>query len=234
MLKVTTLQSKRQIYLADICAILLVGLISTLAGKLIYLGVVDGISSLLSLVFSVAVPVVSLCLALGVVTLRNPVHSLLCLIAVFCNTVVVYLAAQSEFLALVFLIVYVGAIAILFLFVIRLLNVKELTVAPKQDFNQTDRFSAIFVAPRFIVAIFRISEGLSKTVLQNDLIKQEVESSSVTALTRYVSWEFSDIRRFGQLLYTYYSYLFRLIALRLLTARLGAIILATTAISEEK
>lgn len=71
-------------------------------------------------------PTVTLGLSLGVVFLKQPVHSLLCLISVFFSAALLYLYVGAEFLAFLFLIVYVGAIAILFLFVIMLLHLKPI------------------------------------------------------------------------------------------------------------
>lgn len=80
-----------------------------------------------SAVFTVlVVPVSMLVLSACVVLFKNPVHSLLSLIGVFINAFVMYIALRAQYLAYVFLIVYVGAVAILFLFVVMLLNVKAL------------------------------------------------------------------------------------------------------------
>jgi NADH-quinone oxidoreductase subunit J len=65
--------------------------------------------------------------ALAVPLMANPVHSLLSLIACFVAAAVALIASGAEFLGYLFLIVYIGAIAILFLFVIMLLNVRQLT-----------------------------------------------------------------------------------------------------------
>jgi NADH-quinone oxidoreductase subunit J len=59
-----------------------------------------------------------------VVSARNPMHSILFLVLVFCNSAGLLLLLETEFLAMLFLIVYVGAIAILFLFVVMMLNVR--------------------------------------------------------------------------------------------------------------
>lgn len=80
-----------------------------------------------SLIMRLFVPILACTLAVAVPLLRNPMHALLSLVGVFLSTVLFYLGAGSEFIGLVFLIVYVGAVAILFLFVIMLLNVKSLT-----------------------------------------------------------------------------------------------------------
>jgi NADH-quinone oxidoreductase subunit J len=77
------------------------------------------IENLVFYVFS-AVMLVS---AVMVVTARNPVHSVLFLILVFLNAAVLFLLAGAEFLAMVLVIVYVGAVAVLFLFVVMMLDV---------------------------------------------------------------------------------------------------------------
>lgn len=61
-----------------------------------------------------------------VVVSKNPIHSILYLILVFCNVTFVLIILGVEFIAITFLIVYVGAIAVLFLFVVMMLNIKIL------------------------------------------------------------------------------------------------------------
>jgi NADH-quinone oxidoreductase subunit J len=64
-------------------------------------------------------------LATGVILVRSPITALFCLIGVFVNTILLLLTLRVEFLSMILLIVYIGAIAILFLFVIMLLNLSE-------------------------------------------------------------------------------------------------------------
>jgi NADH-quinone oxidoreductase subunit J len=59
-----------------------------------------------------------------IIVSKNPIHSILYLILVFCNVSFVFIILNIEFVALIFLIVYVGAIAVLFLFVVMMLNIK--------------------------------------------------------------------------------------------------------------
>ena len=59
-----------------------------------------------------------------VITARNPIHSVLFMILVFVNVIFLLICLQAEFLALTFVIVYVGAVAVLFLFVVMMLNIK--------------------------------------------------------------------------------------------------------------
>lgn len=199
----------------------------------LYHSLIYGIAYALPKLFALFIPTLTLSLGVGVICLVHPVHALLCLIAIFFNTVLLYLAAEAEFLALVFLIVYVGAIAILFLFVIRLLNVKELTSAPRRKVSAENRTLALIVAPLGLSFRYLISEKRGKFLVENQVAYYASRASEVSALETYVSWRFQDIRLFTELLYTYYSYLFRLVALLLLTARLGAIILATSAVDHE-
>ena len=61
---------------------------------------------------------------LGVIISKNPVHSVIFLILVFCNATGLLLLFKIELLAMMFIIIYVGAIAVLFLFVVMMLNIK--------------------------------------------------------------------------------------------------------------
>lgn len=167
-------------------------------------------------------------MALAVVLLPHPVHGLLSLISVFFSVVILYLSAGAEFLAFTFLIVYVGAIAILFLFVIMLLNVKELTGAPKTKLLPSQKYSMVIAAVAFVSLLGTLAKNFVGVLSGSDRVKFASEFPNVDALTYYVRWEFMDILVFGDLLYTYYSFLFMLIALLLLTAMLGAIVLATS------
>jgi NADH:ubiquinone oxidoreductase subunit 6 (subunit J) len=67
---------------------------------------------------------ISIISSIMVIVSKNPLHSIIYLILVFCNIVFILLLQEIEFLSMVFLIVYIGAIAVLFLFVIYMLNLK--------------------------------------------------------------------------------------------------------------
>jgi len=75
-------------------------------------------------------PTIALISAVSVIVVKQPVYSLLCLIVVFISAALLYILAGAEFLGFLFLIVYVGAIAILFLFVVMLLQLKESDTLP--------------------------------------------------------------------------------------------------------
>lgn len=184
--------------------------------------------------FSTAIPAAALVFAVAVALVRHPVHSLLCLITVFFITVLLYLSVKSEFLALIFLIVYVGAIAILFLFVIMLLNVKELTSAPRKKFTMSQLVAVHFVVPCALSLGIGLSKAFDTFISKSDVIQLSTEPTSVSALINFVNYRFFDIYMFSEQLYTYYSYNFFLTALLLLTAMLGAIILASSATDAEE
>ena len=86
-------------------------------------------ASILFFIFSFLI----LASALLVITSKNPVNSVIFLIFSFFNAAGIFLIAGAEFLALIMLIVYVGAVAVLFLFVVMMLNITEqLTKQPKR------------------------------------------------------------------------------------------------------
>ena len=83
-----------------------------------------------------------------VITAKNPIHSVLCLVLVFFNISGLLIILGVEFLALLFLIVYVGAIAVLFLFVVMMLDVKTI--------NMSKDFLKYFPFGSFIGIVFLI------------------------------------------------------------------------------
>lgn len=165
--------------------------------------------------------------AIMVIGARNPIHSVLFLILVFCNAAGLLLLLEVEFLAMVFLIVYVGAIAVLFLFVVMMLNVKVI------EFHEN--ISRYLPIGGFIGIIFLLEILL---VVDNDLIpilttSAEMNSTLGEALpSTIILWvnkihSLTNIEVVGQLLYTYYFYWFLVASLILLVAMIGAITLTS-------
>ena len=212
----------------------LLGLLVILAGVAVvlitvYHTVITLIGFALTPLFLFVLPPLTLSLAFGVVFFKQPVHNLLCLIGVFFTTVLLYIYVGAEFLAFLFLIVYVGAIAILFLFVIMLLNLKELTSAPR--ISGTGWAYALF--PTVVLTVLGLDDLISVALttfftISDFLAFRAEDPSSIDALIWYVNNRHTDILTFSSLLYTYYCFLFFLAAILLLTAMLGAIILATS------
>jgi len=154
-------------------------------------------------------------LLFGVLVLisENPVHSVLFLILTFCCAASILILFRIDFLALLFIIIYVGAIAILFLFVVMMLNVKIY----------------LFTSYKYL-SIFLIC--LSSISFQNFFILEELFSHSNHS---YFSFDtFSNIDVFGQSLYNYYLTCFLLAGFILLVAMVGAIILTLNFSSHRK
>jgi NADH-quinone oxidoreductase subunit J len=147
--------------------------------------------------------------ALGVVLARNPVHSVLWLVLCFFNAAVLWLLIEAEFLAIVLVLVYVGAVMVLFLFVVMMLdvNIEEL----REGFARNAPLGAVVA---FIVVV-ELAYVLWVRRLGVDLpgaVAREAEGTSNTA-------------QIGAVLYTEYVYPFQLAAVVLLIAIVAAITL---------
>jgi NADH-quinone oxidoreductase subunit J len=146
--------------------------------------------------------------ALAVVTVRNPVHAALYLVLAFFNTAGVWMLLQAEFLAITLVLVYVGAVMVLFLFVVMMLDVN------------LDELRASFKQHSFIA-------GMVGTVVLLELV--------LVISTRFSSIKLVDAPAgtaainntyvLGQKLYTEYVYPFELAAVLLLVAIVAAIAL---------
>lgn len=179
-------------------------------------------------------PVGALICAIILPFLGNPVHSLLALIGCFFAAAVLLIANGAEFLGYLFLIVYIGAIAILFLFVVMLLNVNQLTARPTLDTTK-------FVRPHYLFTIF--SGGALTLKFLVDLFDALLDAAVAAAaqkpplfgpgefgtrLTTYVNTSLLDIYPFATSLYTTQSALLVVASFLLLSAMLGAIVLAVS------
>jgi NADH:ubiquinone oxidoreductase subunit 6 (subunit J) len=133
--------------------------------------------------FLTFLPALTVAFVAGVIFLKQPVHQLLCLIAVFFNTVLLYLYVGSEFLAFLFLIIYVGAVAILFLFVVMLLHLKAKSVVPAVFVAG----AAVYLLPMIVTTVVGVDDlvsfAVSAFVAASDLLSLTTEPNSVTALT---------------------------------------------------
>lgn len=155
--------------------------------------------------------------ALLVISSNNPVHSVMFLILVFCNVSGLLLLLQVEFLAMIFLIVYVGAIAVLFLFVVMMLEIKVLDL--------TESLIRYLPTGALIGLVF-----VFEVVL---LLNSNVTNISLVPFSAGVSlplWPskveiLTNIELLGVILYTHYAYLFIVASLVLLVAMIGAIVL---------
>jgi len=150
--------------------------------------------------------------AIMVVLSRNPVHSVLFLILTFVAAAGLFLLTGAEFLALILIVVYVGAVAVLFLFVVMMLDV---------DFVALKRGALDYAPIGAIIGIVLLAE-LVIAVTGN------VYSPTLTATTVYPTpalAEVSNIEALGFILYTRYVYFFQIAGLVLFVAMIGAIVL---------
>ncbi|UUX50247.1 NADH-quinone oxidoreductase subunit J [Nisaea acidiphila] len=145
-----------------------------------------------------------------VVSSRNPVHSVLFLILAFFNAAGLFVLLGAEFIAMLLVVVYVGAVAVLFLFVVMMLDINFVEL--RQGFMKYLPIGVligivIFVELFFVVTSWAIAPEL------------------VTSAPAPDASQVSNTHALGALLYTRYVYLFQAAGLILLIAMIGAIVL---------
>ena len=151
-----------------------------------------------------------------VIASRNPVHSVLFLILAFFNAAGLFVLMGAEFLALILVIVYVGAVAVLFLFVVMMLNIDFVEL--RQGFLQYLPVGVVigivlFVELLLIFGAWVVAPDVAKSIA--------APTPSPTTVTNTVA--------LGQLLYTRYVYVFQAAGMILLVAMVGAIVLTLRA-----
>ncbi|MDX9689554.1 MAG: NADH-quinone oxidoreductase subunit J [Proteobacteria bacterium] len=144
--------------------------------------------------------------AVGVVTIRRPVPAVLLLILCFFNAAGLFLLLGAEFLAFILLIVYVGAVAVLFLFVVMMLDVRG-----QDDLRERSR--------RYLPVGLGMGGVLLVQMLIVALLWQEPSSPVAQAAPEQVS----NTVALGRVLYTDFIYPFQLAGVILLVAMVGAI-----------
>jgi NADH-quinone oxidoreductase subunit J len=147
--------------------------------------------------------------AVGVITVRNPVYAALYLILAFVTSAVLWLLLEAEFLAVVLVLVYVGAVMVLFLFVVMMLDIN----------TETLREGLLRYAPvGAIVAGVIVLELAYVIWFRSDGLPVDVQLVPRDPL-------YSSTEQLGQVLYTQYLYPFELAAMLLLLAIVAAILL---------
>ena len=144
--------------------------------------------------------------AVMVISSKNPVHSVLFLILAFFNSGALFVILGAEFLAMMLVIVYVGAVAVLFLFVVMMLNINYSTI--KDGFQKYLPIGLLIGLILFIEIILMVFSG--------DLLVNQNEN---------ILTNLPNTHQIGLLLYTDYIYVFQLSGLILLVAMVGAIVL---------
>ena len=147
--------------------------------------------------------------AIGVITARNPVHCALFLVAAFLNSAVIWLLLEAEFLAVTLIVVYVGAVMVLWLFVVMMMDVDLARL--RHGFT---RYAPLGVLIALIV-VAQIGTVVYVRQLGLDLSATPVPKPA----------DYSNTLELGKLLYTQYLYPFEIAAVILLVAIVAAITL---------
>ncbi|PYE86313.1 NADH-quinone oxidoreductase subunit J [Phyllobacterium leguminum] len=151
--------------------------------------------------------------AFMVIAARNPVHSVLFLILAFFNAAALFLLAGAEFLAFILLVVYVGAVAVLFLFVVMMLDV---------DFAELKSGALQYAPIGALVGIILAAELI--VVLGGSVFAPHLGAGAVAQPIPDLATR-TNTAALGDILYTNYVLFFEISGLVLLVAMIGAIVL---------
>ncbi|MGI9308709.1 MAG: NADH-quinone oxidoreductase subunit J [Gammaproteobacteria bacterium] len=164
---------------------------------------------MIELMFFSGFAFVLVCSSIGVITSRNPVYSAMFLVLAFVTSAALWLLLEAEFLAMTLVLVYVGAVMVLFLFVVMMLDVE--VSSKKASFTR-------FAPLGFLVAGIAFAEIFVVFWLRN-------QGFPVLQSPTPHGPDFSDTKELGAVLYTEYVYPFELAAFVLLLAIVAAIVL---------
>jgi NADH-quinone oxidoreductase subunit J len=143
----------------------------------------------------------------GVVVARNPVHAALFLVLAFCSAAGVWMLLEAEFLAITLVLVYVGAVMVLFLFVVMMLDINMVQL--REGFWRWFPFGALLAG----LMVFEMIWVLGSR-----------QTADVSYVVAHAS-DYSNIKELGRLIYTQYVYPFEIAAVILLVAMVAAIAL---------
>jgi NADH-quinone oxidoreductase subunit J len=147
-----------------------------------------------------------------VISARNPVHSVLFLILAFFNSAGLFVLMGAEFLAMILVVVYVGAVAVLFLFVVMMLDINFVEL--RQGFLQ-------YLPLGGLIGLVLLVE----LALVGGAWVAAPEAEAVVSLPILPPDQVTNTQALGEVLYTKYVYLFQAAGLILLVAMVGAIVL---------
>jgi NADH-quinone oxidoreductase subunit J len=150
--------------------------------------------------------------AVMVVAARNPVHSVLFLILAFVNAAALFILLGAEFLAMILIIVYVGAVLVLFLFVVMMLDVDFVEL--RQGFLQYLPIGA-FIGGILLIELVVVLVGWTTGASVAQAIAAPMPPNASVV----------NVQALGHVLYTRYVYFFQAAGVVLLVAMIGAIVL---------
>ncbi len=149
--------------------------------------------------------------ALMVISAKNPVHSVLFLILSFVNAAGLFVLLGAEFLAMILVVVYVGAVAVLFLFVVMMLDINYIKL--REGFLQYLPFGALLGIVLVIeLGILYLTDTSSNINYLEKPLKPQI-------------YDTENTKMIGSILYTKYFYLFQICGIILLVAMIGSITL---------
>ena len=151
--------------------------------------------------------------SLMVITFKNTVHSVFFLILTFITVGCLFIMIGAEFLGMILLIVYVGAVAVLFLFVVMMLNVAEKKNTDSSSNKSTHVPIGIIVS---LVVLLEVLVVIGGWQYKSDFIKTE---------NLNIQSELTNTHLLGNVIYTDYIHLFQVAGVILLLAMVGAIVL---------
>ena len=155
---------------------------------------------------------VAIASGLMVITARNPVHSVLFLILAFFTSAALFVLMGAEFLAMILVVVYVGAVAVLFLFVVMMLDI---------DFRALKTGFVRYLPLGALIGIILLVE----LIFVIGAVSVVPEGGMAAAQGVPMPADTTNVEALGRLLYTDYIYLFQAAGLILLVAMIGAIVL---------
>jgi len=150
--------------------------------------------------------------ALMVITARNPVHSVLFLILAFFNSAGIFILLGAEFIGLILVIVYVGAVAVLFLFVVMMLDI---------DFANLRKGAMQYISVGFLIGGILLFELIA--LYSSWRFAEVAPENRATPLSAFEGT--TNTEALGRILYTDYILAFQMAGLILFVAMIGAIVL---------
>ncbi len=147
-----------------------------------------------------------------VISARNPVHSVLFLILAFFNSAGLFVLLGAEFLAMILVVVYVGAVAVLFMFVVMMLDINFVEL--RQGFLQYLPIGALIG----LILLVELLVVLGGWTIAPDAAKLAAAPIAIVGAP-------TNTHALGEVLYTHYIYLFQAAGIILLIAMIGAIVL---------
>ena len=166
-------------------------------------------------IFFYVFSIIAVISAIMVTVSKNTVHSVFFLILDFISISCLFIMIGAEFLGMIMLIVYVGAVAVLFLFVVMMLNVAQ----QKNQWFNSESTSSSHIPVGLIISTIIFFELI--IVVGGWKYKPELSNPNITLSSN----EISNTHSLGQVLYTDYIHIFQISGMILLIAMIGAIVL---------